>query len=125
MKRFIVGCSLILAITGCTISSGNPNAEDQTRVEQIRVGKSSKSEVKRLLGEPTSIEFPSASTELWFYNSARAHISPLVAIPFFGLFSNGGGYSEQSQVFVEFSTRGIVKKVSTNYDKTDSRSLLD
>lgn len=73
VKKSSFSLSLLVLITGCA-TAGNPAVMDQSVVSQIEIGKSTKADIRRLLGEPTSSSvFQTAGQqhESWGYAYAK------------------------------------------------------
>jgi len=106
-----------LLLTACA-TSGNPAVLDQTIVSQIKIGQSTKEDVKRLFGEPnhTSItQVLNQQTEVWAYGYAKHETNPLLYVPVVGLFvlaAGRWGEHESGSVAVSFDKDGIVRSMS-------------
>ena len=85
--------SSLLWLTGCT-NNGNLAINDQKKIEQIKINKSRKDQVKNILGEPKSVAKHSDGSESWVYENknttytekyaAKKAIS-FVPIPYLGM----------------------------------------
>ncbi|CAJ4332526.1 lipoprotein [Burkholderia pseudomallei] len=108
LKR-ITRMGAILVVTaslfGCA-SYGNDAISDQQKVSSIQVGKTSKADVKNVLGTPGNVAFADNGDEIWTYQ----HVSTSAAayIPFVGLFKNG---IHEDNLTIRFNSRGVVKAV--------------
>ena len=67
----IVMIAIAVGMTGCASSGGAAAHQDPEKLKQIRVNKSTKQQVKNLLGEPQSITQHSNETESWTYQSTH------------------------------------------------------
>ncbi|HKW86094.1 MAG TPA: outer membrane protein assembly factor BamE [Nitrospiraceae bacterium] len=91
---------------------------DQATVSQIKIGESTKEDVRRLLGSPnhTSItQMPSQQIEVWAYGYAKHETNPLIYVPVVNLFVlafGGLGEHESGSVAVSFDKDGIVGSMS-------------
>ena len=65
--------AIIMGISGCASSDSGTVIilQDPKKLEQIHVNKSTKKQVKILLGEPQSITMHSNETEHWVYQSTH------------------------------------------------------
>ena len=63
--------AIAVGLTGCSSSGGTASFHDPDKLHQIRVNKSTKQQVKSLLGEPQSITQHSNETESWTYQSTH------------------------------------------------------
>ena len=106
-----------LLLTSCA-TSGNPAVLDQEIVGQIKIGQSTKEDVQRLFGKPTTTsvsQFNNFQSEVWAYGYAKHETNPLIYVPIIGLFAlAAGGYGEleSGSVAVSFDKEGIVQSVS-------------
>jgi outer membrane protein assembly factor BamE (lipoprotein component of BamABCDE complex) len=110
MKRMQGLCMVMLLATlffGCA-SVGRKI--DQSAVEKIEKGKTTREEVIRLLGSPDNITILGNGDSYLSYNYARAAMKPESLIPIFGAFV--GGANVQSQmVMVTIDKNGVVKNI--------------
>ena len=115
--RFIAVALLVGLLSACA-TSGNPAVLDQSIVTQIKLGQSTKEDVRRLLGEPnyTSItQISSRQNEVWAYGYLKHETNPLIYVPVVGLFVlafGGLGEYESESVSVSFDQDGIVRSMS-------------
>lgn len=94
----------VVGLTGCAYGSGQLGKTDTATIEQKLVkGKTTKAEVKSLLGEPTSTTRKNGK-ETWVY--AHASMDNTVFIPFVNIFTAKG---KTKEVHVEFNSRGIMQ----------------
>lgn len=116
---------------GC-VSSGNPAATDQVAISQIKIGTTTKEDVRRLLGNPSSIgkgsgnlsvrapfssdpratPAPHFNYEVWGYSHISVETDAATFIPIVGLFA-GGATSSVTSVTIHFDEKGIVQYVQT------------
>ena len=77
-KILLISTSVVLAttlFTGCAVKSGNDKLQDVTQeniLDMIKNGKSTKSDVRKALGEPSNIDFMESGLEKWEYKHARS-----------------------------------------------------
>jgi len=125
LRLFLVlGIPFLLA--GC-VSSGNPSVIDQDRIGQIKVDISTKEDVKRILGQPTTMSrqfgnysalygLPATTTlttiEAWSYTHINVDVDAATFIPIVGLFA-GGATSNVNTFTVVFDDKGIVRQISS------------
>ncbi len=85
MKRTGLLIILIVVVsvgmTGCVSSGSDETAvfHDPGKLDQIHVNKSTKQEVKNLLGAPKSIIVRSNQTESWIYQSTHSNYTEMYA----------------------------------------------
>lgn len=105
----------LTALAGST--SGNSNVCDPEIINQIQKGKSSKADVKQLMGDPDKIEGALNQDELWKYTyKVTTHSGSGRAFSSSGKDRQHGGRTSMDQkschLFVYFEKNGIVRKVS-------------
>jgi outer membrane protein assembly factor BamE (lipoprotein component of BamABCDE complex) len=114
----------LLSLAGC-YSTGNASIKNQDLVAQVQMGKSTKDDVRRLLGEPYSISRSSgqvaspvdpkqmlALVEWWTYIHASSETDAKSFIPFVGWLL-GGSTHEQEHFQVAFDQKGIVQHITS------------
>jgi len=116
---------LSAAFNACA-TSGNPAVENQDLVAQIKLGQTTREDVRRLFGQPTVMSrhsgtpFPamtgwpisSSNYEIWNYTYANTEVHPATFIPIVGLFA-GSATSKMSQLTLTFDELGIVRHIQT------------
>lgn len=116
---------VLLALSGC-VSSGNPTIRDEAVTAQIKIGATTKEEVRELLGKPNSIGkgsgnllvgvglpiTPQINYEIWNYTHINVETNPAAFIPIIGLFFMGATASSSS-VTIHFDENGIVRYLHT------------
>jgi len=65
----IVMIAIAVGMTGCASSGGTTAHLDPEKLHQIHVNKSTKQQVRSVLGEPQSITMHSNETESWVYQT--------------------------------------------------------
>ncbi len=115
--RFFILIGLVSLLPACA-SYGNPSVKDETLTSQIRLGVTTKEEVKALLGSPTNVistTVDGRTQEIWNYTHATASTHPLLYVPVFGLFamaSDDAIKSESQGLTLFFSENGIVQSIT-------------
>jgi len=110
MKRAVLGFCLVLSMGCATV--GNVQIADPGTVAKIEEGKSTKADVRALVGEPTKVNFDTNKNEVWEYVLSRASVKPASFIPFVGLFAGGTDMSGNT-LTVLFDKNGIVEKAGS------------
>ncbi len=119
-------------LSGC-VSSGNPDLRKDELVSQIKLGMTTKDEVRKLFGTPTVMSrhsgtpFPtlpgypenSLNYEIWNYTHMDMAVTPITFVPIVGLFA-GGANSEMNQLTLTFDDKGIVRGITTGQTRTNS-----
>ncbi len=130
MPQLLALAILLLStlLYGCA-SSGNPAVANQELVSQIKLGTSTKDDVRRLLGEPNFVSrsasqmhsFPGMTpkrnvTEIWSYAYTNIQTNPATFIPVVGLFA--GSTTVRTDSFaVMFDDQGVVQHITTGHTK--------
>lgn len=128
MIRFALLPALILftAFASSCASSGNPTAGRKDLIAQIKMGETTKEDIRRLFGQPTVTSrhsgtpfpaiagFPAQSPnfEIWNYTHANVDVSPVTFVPIVGLFA-GGATSQHNSLTLTFDDKGIVRNIQT------------
>jgi hypothetical protein len=109
-------------LSGC-VSFGNAALRDDTALEQIEVGRATKTDVQNLFGEPSerrSIPLGPSTYEWWGYSYSRSVINPLEYLFLVGFFVNGIGTPDtRRDLQIFFDPDGTVRSVrdqKTDYD---------
>jgi outer membrane protein assembly factor BamE (lipoprotein component of BamABCDE complex) len=121
MKNILMVSALVstLLFTGCAVKSGNEvlGKMDKEQINnQIIKGKSTKVDVKAMLGDPDKTDFDNNSLEKWTYIHVRKDVKAVNYIPVANWFVGGTNDTTKSLV-VLFDDNGIVK----NYINSDAK----
>lgn len=110
MRKVLLTALIIvaLALAGCA-SSGNPKVADFNPATQIEYGKTTKAEIKAMLGEPNWKKYGANGKEIWVYSYGQAQMKPATFIPIVGLFAGGMDTQGRSLTFV-FDEKGVIQK---------------
>jgi outer membrane protein assembly factor BamE (lipoprotein component of BamABCDE complex) len=113
---------LTLLLSGC-LSFGNSTLRDDTAVARIKVGLTTKEEVRAILGPPSehrSTPLGSHVYEWWSYTYSMSVINPLEYLLLVGLFINGIGLPDTRRDFqVFFDPDGKVRTVTDQVSSYD------
>jgi outer membrane protein assembly factor BamE (lipoprotein component of BamABCDE complex) len=109
--------------SGCA-STGNKQIADVGTVAKIEEGKSTKADVRALVGEPTKVNFRDDNTEVWEYVYKRGQVRPATFIPVVGWFA-GGVDATGSTLTILFNKDNIVQKVGSGRISGGGGSLSD
>lgn len=125
MRRLVVrvmmaGMVLALLAMGCA-TSGNPKVAEFNPATQVEYGKTTKAEIRAMLGEPNAIKYGANGKEAWAYIYAQAQAKPAMFIPVVGLFAGGFDSSAKKLVFV-FDDKGILQKEGSGEAQIQSGS---
>jgi outer membrane protein assembly factor BamE (lipoprotein component of BamABCDE complex) len=117
-KILILAFILILngSLIGCaTSTSGNEKVSNAEVVAQIKKGESTKTDVKNLLGEPTSVTIDEDS-ESWLYYFSSTKMTGKAFIPFANLTGETVKH-KSAYANIVFDEKGIVKKITRSLRK--------
>jgi hypothetical protein len=116
-----VSFSLIL---GCS-SMGNKRIADKKLISRIKEGRSTKADVRSLLGQPNFMrpEEKLEWNEVWEYSYTRVKTRPATFIPCIGIFF-GGSDIEGRYLYIYFKDE-IVEKIGLGQITGGGGSLLD
>ncbi len=122
MKSKIVGLAILVGLvsmTGCAGKSGNENLGkmETSQIEAgITKGKSTKADVKTMLGDPDKTDFDNNSLEKWTYIHVRSDLKAVNYVPVVNWFVRGTNDTTKSLVVI-FDENGVVK----NYINSDAK----
>jgi outer membrane protein assembly factor BamE (lipoprotein component of BamABCDE complex) len=108
VRMVVMVLAAALLAAGCA-SAGNPKVAEFNPATQIEYGKTTKAEVRAMLGEPNGIKYGANGKEVWAYTYAQAQAKPATFIPIVGMFAGGFDSSAKKLVFV-FDDKGVLQK---------------
>jgi outer membrane protein assembly factor BamE (lipoprotein component of BamABCDE complex) len=125
---------VVLSLAGC-YSSGNASIKNQELIDQVKMGKSNKDDVRRLFGEPNSVSRSASQmansqnptqmltlVEWWSYVYASSQTDAKSFIPYVGWLL--GSHSYESEHFqVGFDQKGLVQHITSGAYKGKSGVL--
>lgn len=114
MKRIIL-ISVLLTVSllsACATHVGNVSATDTTAIEKIKIGKSTKAQVKELLSDPTNIEISGDMREIWSYDYTKTEISARAFVPLLNIIGEQSVQSKSSSLTIKFNKNGIVEDIN-------------
>jgi outer membrane protein assembly factor BamE (lipoprotein component of BamABCDE complex) len=116
VRHFRLLC-LGLLLAGCA-SAGNPAIRNDALLGQIEIGKSTKEDVRKLMGGPSLSargHGPGQYHETWKYVYVQHDANPWIYVPFLGpivLMMNGVGQTESASFSVYFDGAGFVRALA-------------
>jgi outer membrane protein assembly factor BamE (lipoprotein component of BamABCDE complex) len=122
MKRLFL-LFLVTMVAGC-FSMGNKQIMDSSRTSQIQEGKTTKSEVMGLLGEPNHTQPMPNGEEMWTYTYHKSTTRPTTFIPVVGLFA-GGADMKSKTLSLTFDGDGVLKSIGQGQFKGGGGSVFD
>lgn len=120
MKIFAVILAVVLSLSGCA-TIGNEQISRYETTSKIEIGKSTKADVRALVGEPTKVNFQENGKEIWEYKFSKGHIKPATFIPLVGIFA-GGMKVEGNTLTIMFNNAGVVEKYGTGKIEGESHT---
>lgn len=129
MLRKIVATSVIgatIIFSGCAVKTGNENLGAMEKSEitsKIVKGKSTKQDVKALLGDPDKTDFDNNSLEKWTYIHVRKDAKFVNYVPVANWFVAGTNDTTKSLVVV-FEDNGVVKNFIASDAKGETKGGL-
>lgn len=121
MRSACVG--LVLLISGCA-AYGNKKITDPTIVAQIEKGKSTKADVKGILGDPATVDFSDTGVEKWIYAYTKHQTRGATFIPVVGMLA-GGADIKTDTLIVQFDKDGTVMNVGSGQSTGGGGGLQD
>lgn len=101
--------SLLIGASGCVFAMGSKRSADPMLVAQIKEHRTTKDEVRSILGDPNGVSFV-GDKEVWSYLYHKTQMRATNWIPYLNMVA-GGCEMESAQVTVIFDSRGVVKHV--------------
>lgn len=130
MLKKITASSMLVATlilsSGCAVKTGNENLGTMEKSEldtKIVKGKSTKQDIKTLLGDPDRTDFDNNSLEKWTYAHTRKDLKLVNYVPVANWFVAGTNDTTKSLVIV-FEENGIVKNFITSDAKGETKGGL-
>lgn len=115
MKKFLTIVLATALFTGCATMG---RKLDQTNIDKIKKGETTREEVLQLIGSPDQIMRDGDGNVTFMYMYVRATAKPEGFIPVVGVFA--GGVDTQNQMFqVTFGEDGVVKNVLSTYGASE------
>lgn len=111
-----------LMVGGCA-SYGNENIRNVTEENlssKIEKGKTTKSDIRQLLGAPDFVSFTDSGNEIWRYAHQKSRVKGVSLIPIVGAFAAGTN-DEKKEVVFFFNTAGVLLNYSMNTTKGETR----
>ena len=128
MTKTLKLASLLLCAslaTGCAVKSGNDKLEDNTNEsisKMITKEKSTKSNIKELLGEPQKVDFLANGLEKWEYSHLRKAAKAVNYVPVANRFV--GGTNDTTKTLVILFEGDVVKNYTTAVAEGETKAGL-
>jgi outer membrane protein assembly factor BamE (lipoprotein component of BamABCDE complex) len=116
MKNLLI--LILVTMVGCATVG---RKVDQSAVEKIIKGETSRSEVIGLIGSPDRIIQPGNGDTIFSYGYTRVSAKATSFIPIVGAFAGGANVQNQ-MVMITFDKDGIVKNIMNTYGSTETDS---
>ncbi len=101
---------LFALLSGCA-TTGNPSAAESEKISKIAPGTSTKADVFRILGNPTSSSERTRIIEVWNYDYVTVGISPVTLLPLIGPFLGSSSF-ERGAVTITFDEIGSAQSLN-------------
>ena len=126
-KKIIVTgtIALTLFIGGC-FSMGNKVLEKETSQAastKIIHGKTTKSEIRAMYGDPMETNYTDSGNEVWKYHFTKNHMTVGSFIPVASLFASGSK-GKKKELVLFFDQKGIVKRHSMSASNVETNTSL-
>lgn len=118
--RLTAVVAVLAMVAGCA-STGNPKVAEFNPATQIEYGKTTKAEIKAILGEPKAIRYGADGKEVWAYVYAQSQVKPATFVPVVGWFAGGLDGTGRKLIFV-FDDKGVVQKEGSGEAQIQSGS---
>ena len=128
MTKTLKLASLLLCAslaTGCAVKPGNDKLEDNTNEsisKMITKEKSTKSNIKELLGEPQKVDFLANGLEKWEYSHLRKAAKAVNYVPVANWFV--GGTNDTTKTLVILFEGDVVKNYTTAVAEGETKAGL-
>ena len=124
-KQLIITGVIVLALClgGCA-SGGNKVLKDETSKSvsaKIVHGKTTKSEIRAMYGDPMETTYTDSGNEIWKYHFTKGHMTASSFIPVVSLFASGTK-GKKKELVIFFDQKGVVQRhsMSTSDVETDT-----
>ena len=109
MKKVGLVLLVLIFLVGCATYGNKEIANDET-ISQIKIGESTKTDVKQFVGEPSKVTFTDNGEEVWDYTYTRMKTRASTFIPIVGL-ATGGTDVDTQILTIRFGKNGVVKEM--------------
>ncbi|SFV57336.1 hypothetical protein MNB_SV-14-1332 [hydrothermal vent metagenome] len=114
IKLGVISAVVAMGMSGCAVKTGNKailkmSKEDMDKT--IVKGKTTKTEISKVLGQAQSVDFTATGDEKWIYKSVRSQAKITNFIPIVGALSSGSDEKTRTLVII-FDKQGVVKNYS-------------
>ena len=106
------------------MTMGNKQITDDAIVSEIKKGVSTKDDVKKVVGEPSKVNFTDNGEEVWDYHYIRSQMRGASFIPVVGIFAGGSDMNTQT-LTIRFDKTGIVKEIGKGRTSGGGGNVLD
>jgi len=115
MKPVFLAIVMMTALCGC-VGAGNQvlkKENDASVSQKIVDGKTTKSEIKSMFGDPNETSFTDGGNEIWKYTYAYATPKAVDFVPIVGIFA-GGADVDKKELVLLFDKNDLVTKHTMN-----------
>lgn len=121
MKKSIAIIVTLILVSGCA-SSGNEKVRTETMdtvATKVVKGTTTKSQVKSIYGEPSSVSLTDAGSEVWKYEYAHATAKAVNFVPIVGLFAGGADVNKNEVVFI-FDKSDVLQNYTVHASQSET-----
>lgn len=123
MKKIGLCFLAIFLMFGCA-SVGNKQITNDELISQIKIGETTKPEVKQKIGEPTKVTFTDNNEEIWEYVYTHSQMRAASLVPVVSIFAGGADVDTQT-LTIRFNKEGQVKEIGKGRSTGGGGSVLD
>ena len=123
MKPIIVAVAGAILLSGCA-SAGNDKVRTETMDTvgtKVVKGTTTKSQVRGLYGEPSSVSLTDSGSEVWKYEYAHATAKAVSFVPIVGLFAGGADVTKNEVVFI-FDKNDVMQNYTVHASQSETRN---
>lgn len=124
-NKIIVLIVAALVLVGCASTGNQKLGKMQTHElnQTIVEGKTTKAQIKQVLGDPSVVDIDNFGNEKWTYTHSKSQVKPENFIPVFSLFVSGTNDKSKSLVIL-FDKNNVVKKHVYSEAKGETKTGL-
>jgi len=119
MKKIVLGLMVVLGfgLSGCMVNSGNVSITKKENVRKLRVYKTTQSQVKQILGTPSTVMMLDGGKEKWTYSHTGGETHLLRSMIHLNGVLGGGNQLDTKMTILSltFNSRGILVRKKYGY----------
>lgn len=125
MKKLMTAALVVISLSACA-SMGNTALQQETAAtlaSKITKGQTTQTQIRDMLGSPSSADFTDSGNQIWRYTYAHSKAMGRNFIPYANIFSSGTNIASKELV-VFFDKNGVVQNYSMEESKSQSKQGL-